>query len=158
MKKTLRLKLRKFKVLFFKVFFYLRSEIIFMLNCAWFNLFLFLKLCVFEFTPDFTFEYFLSESVSENFVVNDVNSWNQESDVLSPNFYELFNKFRVIFDLLVSWNVHDHLNHNFFNSITSLGILTLRQKLAINLVLYSCVFTIMLSHNIDNILVSQLEL
>ena len=55
----------------------------------------------FKFTLNSAVQDLLSEGVAKNSVVDDVDSWDQKSNVLSPNFYEFLNEFWVIFNLLV---------------------------------------------------------
>lgn len=114
-------------------------------------------LLVLELTPDFAVENLLSEGVTENLIVNDENSWDQKGDILREELGIFFNEFRIIFDLLVWWNVHDQLNRHLFNLVSTLGVLTLRQKLRIHLKINGGVLSAMFPHNFRNILGSHLE-
>jgi hypothetical protein len=65
---------------------------------------------MFEFTPNFTSKDLLSEGIAENFIVDDVHRWDQETNILGPELDELLNEFWVVFNLLILWNCQMHVD------------------------------------------------
>jgi hypothetical protein len=64
-------------------------------------------LLMLKLTPDFAIKNLLSEGITKDRVVNDENSRDQKSDVLSKELSKILDEFRVIFDLLIWRNVHN---------------------------------------------------